>query len=99
MLTLPRFLMGLMGSAVLAFAFATADGDPVLLGRENAAINTTRIVANETALFGVSSTDDGALVGESRSSEGYGVRGTSPYIGVNAIGGRVGVYAVSDSGA
>jgi hypothetical protein len=53
---------------------------------------------DEVALWGVSDTDDGALVGESVSPDGYGVRGTSPYIGVNAIGGEVGVYTVSDYG-
>src|SRR5262245_56271945 len=75
-----------------------ADGDQLLLGQENSSNNTTRIVAHETALWGVSNTDDGALVGESLSSDGYGIRGTSPYIGVNAVGGGVGVYAVSDYG-
>src|SRR5262245_34948227 len=99
----------ILGLTVLALAISPgpgaepsvmrADGDPVILGQENAAANTTRIVARETALFGVSSTDDGALVGESVATDGYGVRGTSPYIGVNAVGGEVGVYAVSDNGA
>ncbi len=104
-------LAGLIGFAFAALSLSPArgsaphglrpcsDGDPVILGQESTADNTTRIVAHEIALWGISNTDDGALVGESVSLDGYGVRGTSPYIGVNAIGGEVGVYAVSDYGA
>jgi hypothetical protein len=75
-----------------------ADGDAVILGRQNEAVDTTRVEAKETALFGKSNTDDGALVGENEAPDGYGVRATSPYIGVNAVGGEFGVYAVSDYG-
>jgi hypothetical protein len=91
-------VLALVGADPARDPRAPADGDPLILGQENTSENTTRIVAGEIALWGVSDTDDGALVGESVSSDGYGVRGTSPYIGVNAIGGEIGVYAVSDYG-
>ena len=84
--------------AVRAAPAQAADGDPLILGRDNEAINTTVINGKETALKGISSTDDGALVGENRAEDGYGVRATSPYIGVNAVGNTYGVYAVSDYG-
>jgi len=91
-------VLSLAGGSNAARRAPVADGTPVILGQDNTAQNTTRIVAGEVALWGVSDTDDGALVGESLAPDGYGVRGTSPYIGVNAIGGEVGVYAVSDYG-
>jgi hypothetical protein len=75
-----------------------ADGDTLLLGVTNEATNTTRLETKETSLYAVSSTDGASLVGESQSSDGYGLQGTSPYIGVNAVGGAIGVYAVSDYG-
>ena len=75
-----------------------ADGDTLVLGVTNEATNTTRLETKETSLHAVSSTDDASLVGESRSSDGYGLRGTSPFIGVNAVGGAFGVYTVSDYG-
>jgi hypothetical protein len=75
-----------------------ADGDTLVLGVTNQATNTTRLETKETSLYAVSSTDGASLVGESQSSEGYGLQGTSPYIGVNAVGGGIGVYAVSDYG-
>jgi hypothetical protein len=75
-----------------------ADGDGVILGRENEAVDTTVINARETALKGRSSTDDGALVGENDAPDGYGVRATSPYIGLDAVGNAYGVYATSDHG-
>jgi len=86
------------GVGVRAAPARAADGDAVILGGENDAVNTTRVEAKETALFGKSNTDDGALVGENEAPDGYGVRATSPYIGVNAVGGEFGVYAVSDYG-
>ena len=64
----------------------------------NEATNTTRLVTKETSLYAVSNTDGASLVGESQSAEGYGLQGTSPYIGANAVGGAIGVYAVSDYG-
>jgi hypothetical protein len=97
-------LIGLAaGVAAVAIESATdpagaADNDKVVLGTENTADNPTVIRAGAVALKGISSTDDGALVGENEASDGYGVRGTSPYIGVNAVGGEIGVYAVSDYG-
>ncbi len=76
-----------------------ADGDTVILGEDNTAHNPTVIRSGSTsALIGICTTDDGALVGENEASDGYGVRATSPYIGVNAVGGEIGVYAVSDYG-
>jgi hypothetical protein len=75
-----------------------ADGDALILGVTNEATNTTRLETKETSLYAVSSTDDASLVGVSRSSDGYGLRGSSPYIGVNAVGGEIGVYTVSDYG-
>ena len=75
-----------------------ADGDTLVLGATNEATNTTRLETKETSLHAVSDTDGASLIGESRSSDGYGVQGTSPYIGVNAVGGEIGVYAVSDYG-
>lgn len=80
-------------------AAGAADGDHLVLGVANEAINQTLLRTKETALHAVSATDDGALVGENTAADGYGVRGTSPYIGVNAVGGEIGVYAVSDYGA
>jgi hypothetical protein len=87
-----------VASGATAQPALAADGDPLVLGITNEATNTTRLETKETSLYAVSSTDDASLVGESRSSDGYGLRGTSPYIGVNAIGGEIGVYAVSDYG-
>ena len=75
-----------------------ADGDALILGTRNESVNTTTIDAKESALVGRSNTDDGALVGENQAQDGYGVRATSPYIGVNAVGGEFGTYAVSDYG-
>jgi hypothetical protein len=84
--------------AIRAAPAQAADGDEVLLGRDNEAVNTTVITAKEAALKGRSNTDDGALVGENESPEGYGVRASSPYIGVSAVGGEQGVHGVSDYG-
>jgi hypothetical protein len=87
-----------VGSVAAARPARAADGDALVLGTTNQATNTTRLETNETSLYAVSSTDGASLVGESRSSDGYGLQGTSPYIGVNAVGGATGVYAVSDYG-
>jgi hypothetical protein len=87
-----------VASGATAQPALAADGDALILGVTNEATNTTRLETKETSLYAVSSTDDASLVGESRSSDGYGLRGTSPYIGVNAVGGAIGVYAVSDYG-
>jgi membrane-associated protease RseP (regulator of RpoE activity) len=100
-----RALLAGMAAGVAAVALDgtkaahAADGDKVILGRENTADNPTVITtAGQPAFKGISATDDGALVGENSANDGYGVRGTSPYIGVNAVGGEVGVYTVSDYG-
>jgi hypothetical protein len=87
-----------VASAGTAQPALAADGDPLMLGVTNEATNTTRLETKETSLYAVSSTDGASLVGESQSSDGYGLQGTSPYIGVNAVGGAIGVYAVSDYG-
>jgi hypothetical protein len=89
---------GIVAAGAVAQPAHAADGDTLVLGVTNEATNTTRLETRETSLYAVSVTDDASLVGESRSTDGYGVRGTGPYIGVNAIGGTVGVYAVSDYG-
>jgi hypothetical protein len=88
-----------VASGATAQPARAADGDALVLGVTNQATNTTRLETKEASLYAVSSTDDASLVGESRSSDGYGLRGTSPYIGVNAVGGEIGVYTVSDYGA
>ena len=101
-----RALLAGMAATVAAVAIDAvsepahgADGDKVILGEENTAHNPTVIHSgSSSALKGICTTDDGALVGENEASDGYGVRGTSPYIGVNAVGGEIGVYAVSDYG-
>jgi hypothetical protein len=87
-----------VASGGMAQPARAADGDALVLGVTNQATNTTQLESKETSLYAVSSTDGASLVGESRSSDGYGVQGTSPYIGVNAVGGAIGVYAVSDYG-
>src|SRR5215213_8283410 len=74
-----------VASGAMAQPALAADGDPLILGVTNEATNTTRLETKETSLYAVSSTDGASLVGESRSSEGYGVQGTSPYLGVNAV--------------
>jgi hypothetical protein len=87
-----------VASGATAQPARAADGDPLVLGVTNEATNTTRLETKETSLYAVSSTDGASLVGESQSSDGYGLQGTSPYIGVNAVGGEIGVYTVSDYG-
>jgi hypothetical protein len=101
-----RALLRLAAAGAAAFAATVfksgaaraADGDAVLLAGENVSDNTTVIRSGGVALYGISRTDDGALVGESTASDGYGVRATAPYIGLNAVGGEIAVYAVSDYG-
>ena len=78
--------------AVLPASAAAADGDNLKIGQQNTAANTTWLSSDDD-------TDDGAIVGESTSQDGYGIRGTSPHIGVTAVGGEIGVYTVSDYGA
>jgi len=85
--------------AVLPASAAAADGDNLKIGQENTAANTTWLSSDDGGLHVVADTNDGAIVGESTSSDGYGIRGTSPYIGVTAVGGEIGVYTVSDYGA
>ncbi len=89
-----------VGIALRPRTARAADGDAVVLGQENTANNATVIqsASGGPALKGISSTDDGALVGESTASDGYGVRASGPYIGLNALGGQIAVYAVSDAG-
>jgi hypothetical protein len=89
---------GVVVSGGVAQPAQAADGDVLVLGVTNEATNTTRLESKETALYAVSSTDGASLVGQSLSSDGYGVQGTSPYIGVVSVGDKTGVYAVSDYG-
>jgi len=84
--------------AVLPASASAADGDNLRIGQENTAANTTRLSSDDGGLHVVADTDDAAVVGESTSADGYGVRGTAPYIGVLAVGDEIGVYTVSDYG-
>ena len=80
---------------------AAADGDPVLLAATNQAHNPTVIEivdSGETGLIVRSHADDGSVVGINEANDGYGLRGTGAYIGVNAVGGEIGVYSTSDYG-
>ncbi len=88
------------GLGAAATPAAAADGDPLLLGRENQADNTAVITmtSGQAAIHAISRADDGALVGENTGNDGYGLRGSGAYIGVNATGGQIGVYSVSDYG-
>jgi hypothetical protein len=78
-----------------------SDGDPVLLAATNQANNPTIIEivdSGQPGLHVIARADDGALIGENTASDGYGVRATGDYIGLNAVGGDIGVYTVSDYG-
>jgi hypothetical protein len=77
-----------------------ADGDALILGVENSADNTTRVLMQtaNAAIHAVTNADDGSLVGENTAEDGYGLRGTGAYIGMNAVGGAIGTYTVSDNG-
>jgi hypothetical protein len=78
-----------------------ADGDPVLLATTNQAHNPTIIEivdSGQPGLHVIARADDGALIGENTASDGYGVRASGDYIGLNAVGGAIGVYTVSDYG-
>src|SRR4051812_6218898 len=104
-LTLGAAAMGAaaLGAAELATApgAAAADGDPVLLAATNQANNPTVIEivdSGQSALIARSNADDGSLVGINEASDGYGVRATGQYIGLNAVGGDIGVYSTSDYG-
>jgi hypothetical protein len=87
-----------VASVATARSARAADGDPVLMGQINEGVNTTTLKTKETSLYAVSDTDGPSLAGESLSNDGYGLQGTSPYIGVNAVGGELGVYTISDYG-
>ena len=86
---------------VTAPGAAAADGDPVLLAATNQAHNPTVIEivsSGEPALIARSNADDGSLIGINDASDGYGVRATGRYIGLDAVGGDIGVYTTSDYG-
>lgn len=89
---------GVVAAGAAARPALAADGDTLVLGATNEATNTTWLETKETSIHAVSDTDGASLVGESRSTDGYGLQGSGPYIGVNAVGGEIGVYAVSDYG-
>ena len=85
----------------LTSAAHAADGDPVLLAANNQANNPTVIEIVDSGQAGLivrSHADDGSVVGENSATDGYGVRATGAYIGLNAIGNEIAVYAVSDYG-
>ena len=69
-------------------------------GRDNQADNSTTITMStaNAGLKAVTNADDGSLVGENTAADGYGLRGSGVYIGVNAVGGSIGTYTVSDYG-
>ena len=78
-----------------------ADGDPVRLATTNQAYNPTIIEivdSGQPGLKVISHSDDGSLIGENSSSDGYGVSARGSHIGLNAVGDDVGVYTVSDYG-
>jgi hypothetical protein len=78
---------------------AAADGDNVKLGVDNEASNVTTITAGGNgALRAVSTADDGSVVGINTANDGYGLRGTGVYIGVDAIGQVIGTLSSSDHG-
>jgi hypothetical protein len=78
---------------------AAADGDNVKLGQDNEAANVTTITGGGNgALRAVSTADDGSVVGINSAADGYGVRGTGEYIGVDAIGNVIGTSSSSDHG-
>jgi hypothetical protein len=67
------------------------------LGQENQTTNLTTITSQRNGGLAVySTTDDGAVVGHNTASDGYGLRGTGTYIGVDAIGGQIGLLADSE---
>jgi hypothetical protein len=105
MLTLGAAAMGAaaLGAAeiVTAPGAAAADGDPVLLAATNQASNPTVIEmvnSGESGLVVRSHSDDGSVVGINESNDGYGMRATGLYLGLDAVGGEIGVYSVSDYG-
>jgi hypothetical protein len=103
-----RVLTGIMAGAASVVAVdvirpapaGAADGDTLVLGQENQADNTTRITMGtaNAAIHAVTNADDGSLVGENTAPDGYGLRGTGAYIGVNAVGNEIGTYTVCDNG-
>ena len=68
-------------------AAGASDGDNLKLGQDNQANNTTRLTMGtaNAAIHAVTNADDGSLVGENTAADGYGLRGTGAYIGVNAV--------------
>ena len=97
-----RALLG-MAAATAAVIVAkpdaaeAADGDNMKLGQDNQTTNLTTITSERNGGLAVySTTDDGAVVGHNTASDGYGLRGTGAYIGVDAIGGQIGLLADSE---
>ena len=79
-----------------------ADGDPVLLAQTNQAFNPTVIEivdSGQPGLQVISRSDDGSIIGENASLDGYGVSARGGYIGLNATGEGVSAStSVSDQG-
>ena len=94
--------MGLAAAATAAVAMKpemaqAADGDNLKLGVDNEATNVTTIRSQTNGGLAVySAIDDGAVAGINTAPDGYGLRGTGAYIGVDAIGGQIGLLADSE---
>jgi hypothetical protein len=97
-----RNVLGLAAAAAAAVAIKpsvaeAADGQNVKLGMENLAENKTYITGGRNGGLVVTSiTDDGSVVGVNTADDGVGVRGTGTYVGMDAIGGQIGLLAGSE---
>jgi len=102
MATSQRALLGLAAAATATAALKpgtaqAADGDNLKLGIENQADTVTTLRSERNGGLAVYSTvDDGAVAGINTAADGYGLRGTGSYIGVDAIGGQIGLLADSE---
>jgi len=97
-----RALLGLAAATAAVVvakpgAAEAADGDNLKIGVENQSTSATILNSQRNGgLVVYSTTDDGAVVGHNTASDGYGLRGTGAYIGVDAIGGEIGLLADSE---
>jgi hypothetical protein len=103
-----RLLGALAGGAAGAVAVdllrpqaaGAADGANAKLGQLNQSDNPTRfsITTANPAIWAESNADDGSVVGVNTAADGYGMRATGAYIGMDAIGGEIGTSSSSDYG-